>query len=119
MRKDRPKAVGYVRASTVDRIVGRVRAMEAYCEARGWDLVRIHVDRSPGGRPAPAEPEPDVRYVVVGRKEELPEFLEPPERKEVVLVPIEDSLAGRPLVLWGTISGPLGGCCDCCSVRRP
>jgi len=98
MRKDRPKAVGYVRASTVDRIVGRARAMEAYCEARGWDL-----DRSPGGRPAPAEPEPDVRYVVVGRKEELPEFLEPPERKEVVLVPIEDSLAGRPLVLWGTM----------------
>ena len=103
MRKDRPKAVGYVRASTVDRIVGRARAMEAYCEARGWDLVRIHVDRSPGGRPAPAEPEPDVRYVVVGRKEELPEFLEPPERKEVVLVPIEDSLAGRLLVLWGTM----------------
>jgi site-specific DNA recombinase len=110
----RPKAVGYVRISKENpeghSLQAQREAIEAYCKARGWELVRIYEDDgvsgavSPDERPALQELERDVlsdgiQYVVVwrldrlGRKAgELLAFLDRLERKGVAFVSIDDAI---------------------------
>jgi DNA invertase Pin-like site-specific DNA recombinase len=111
---NRPKAVGYVRISKENpeghSLEAQRQAIEAYCRARGWDLVRIYEDDgvsgavSPDERPALQELERDVlsdgiQYVIVwrldrlGRKAgELLAFLDRLERKGVAFVSIDDAI---------------------------
>jgi site-specific DNA recombinase len=110
----RPRAVGYVRISKENpeghSLQAQREAIEAYCRARGWELVRIYEDDgvsgavSPDERPALQELERDVlsdgiQYVVVwrldrlGRKAgELLAFLDRLERKGVAFVSIDDAI---------------------------
>jgi site-specific DNA recombinase len=121
---NRPKAVGYVRVSkeTPDgySIEAQRQAIEAYCKARGWDLVEVYPDDGvsgairPGDRPGMAKMLQDVladgiSYIVVkrldrfGRKAgELLSLLDALEQKGVAVVSIDDNIdtstaAGRLL----------------------
>jgi DNA invertase Pin-like site-specific DNA recombinase len=112
---DRPKAVGYARLSKDgDRehysIEAQCQAIESYCQARGWLLVRIYKDRGVSGairptdRPEMARMIEDVlgdgiQYIVVkrldrfGRKAgELLTLLDALERKGVAVVSIDDNI---------------------------
>jgi site-specific DNA recombinase len=110
----RPRAVGYVRISKENpeghSLQAQRQAIEAYCKARGWELVRVYEDDgvsgavAPNERPALAELERDVlgdgiQYVVVwrldrlGRKAgELLAFLDRLEKKGVAFVSIDDAI---------------------------
>jgi DNA invertase Pin-like site-specific DNA recombinase len=108
------RAVGYVRISKENpeghSLEAQRQAIEAYCKARGWELVRIYEDDgvsgavAPDERPALAELERDVlsdgiQYVIVwrldrlGRKAgELLAFLDRLEKKGVAFVSIDDAI---------------------------
>jgi site-specific DNA recombinase len=114
-KETRPRAVGYVRISKENPegygLEAQRQAIEAYCRARGWELVRIYSDDgvsgavAPDERPALAELERDVlrsdgiQYVIVwrldrlGRKAgELLAFLDRLERKGVAFVSVDDAI---------------------------
>jgi site-specific DNA recombinase len=111
----RPRAVGYARLSKDGdkehySIEAQRQAIEAYCKARGWDLVKVYVDDGvsgavhPSERPAMKRMIQDVladgiQYIVVkrldrfGRKAgELLSLLDALERKGVAVVSIDDNI---------------------------
>jgi site-specific DNA recombinase len=111
----RPKAVGYARLSKGGdkehySIDAQRQAIGAYCQARGWDLVRVYMDDGVSGAVAPDE-RPAMRqmiddvlgdgihYIVVkrldrfGRKaSDLLSLLDALERKGVAVVSIDDNI---------------------------
>jgi len=109
-----PRAVVYVRISKENpdghSLEAQSQAIQAYCQARGWVLVRIYTDDgvsgavAPDERPGLAELERDVlgdgiQFVIVwrldrlGRKaSDLLAFLDRLERKGVAFVSIDDAI---------------------------
>lgn len=111
----RPRAVGYARLSKGGdkehySIEAQCQAIEAYCRARGWDLVRTYKDDGVSGAVSPTD-RPEMRrmiedvlsdgiqYIVVkrldrfGRKaSELLGLLDALERKGVAVVSIDDNI---------------------------
>jgi DNA invertase Pin-like site-specific DNA recombinase len=107
------KAVGYVRVSTTEQaseghsLGAQRRRIEAYCQARGWDLVKVYADEGMSAakdRPAFDRMVADVladgvSHIVslkldrLGRRaKDLLDLYDSMESKGVALVCIEDSI---------------------------